>query len=94
MKIRLLTMSFMFRREKGLPLMKMIGSSRRFTQVCSLSHRGAYNGILSIVVLDVVDCVFDSIDHRNRHAKNLVGKAAHAEVGSSFQLRLLEVTSA
>lgn len=33
-KIRLLIMSDMLRREYGLPLMKMIGSSRRFTHVC------------------------------------------------------------
>ena len=33
-KIRLLIMSDMLRREYGLPLMKIIGSSRRFTHVC------------------------------------------------------------
>lgn len=93
MKIRLLTMSFMFRREKGLPLIKMIGSSRRFTQVYSSSRRSSYDGILSIVVLNVVDCVFDSTDHRNCHAEHLVREAAHAEVGSSLQLRFLGVIS-
>ena len=72
--------------------MKMIGSSRRFTQVYSLAHGNPYNGVLSIVVLNVIDRVFDSIDHGNRHAKHLAREAAHAEVGSSLQLRFLPVT--
>lgn len=72
--------------------MKIIGSSRKFTQVYkSLHSTNPYNIGLSICRLDIINSILDSMNHWDSDPKHLISESTNSKVRSSFQLWFLLV---